>query len=135
MHHTDIIINVPQKHRKRVHKNLLLRLISAFAITSMVVPIVVMDAACSLYHAVYFRINHIPRIPRRAYIVIDRGRLRKLNLLQKWNCVYCDYANGLVAWIKAVVNTTEVYNCAIKHARTAHGQEHQAEYYPREEFC
>jgi hypothetical protein len=125
---------IKQKGKAYSAAPLIMKIFGAFVITSMVVPLVLIDAACSLYHSIYFRIHGIPLIPRKDYIVIDRHRLTKLNWVQRWNCVYCDYANGLVAWMKAVINTTEVYSCAIKHASKARGQEHQSEYYEYVEF-
>ena len=119
---------IMQKGKRYTSRPLLLRALSALLITSMIIPLVFADVCCSIYHALYFRLHGIPLVPRSQYIVIDRHRLKKLNWIQRWTCVYCDYANGMVAWLKTVINTTEVYSCAIKHASAAKGQEHQKEY-------
>ena len=37
----------------------------------------------------------LPRTPSGIYIVIDRHKIRGLSLLDKFNCAFCDYANGL----------------------------------------
>jgi len=48
--------------------------------------------------------------------------------------MYCGYANGLIAWIKATLNVTEAYSCAIKHSVNKQGQEHQRWFYEYGEF-
>ena len=48
---------------------------------------------------------------------IDRGRLPYLSLLEKVNCAYCSYANGLISYVREIAGRTEQYWCAIKHAR------------------
>lgn len=103
-------------------------------IYAMIAPLLALDACFSLYQAVYFPLQGIPQVRRRDYIVIDRGRLQKLTWLQRLNCVYCDYANGLIAWVKAVVNLTEIYSCAIKHGTPKRGQEHQTGFYEYQDF-
>jgi hypothetical protein len=127
-------LNVIQKDKKPVTMGIVLRVVSAVVITSMIIPLLFVDAFCSFYHAVYFRLNEIPLIPRKKYIIIDRGRLLKLNWVQRWNCIYCDYANGLIAWTKAVINTTEIYNCAIKHGSAEYNQEYQKDYFEYDSF-
>jgi hypothetical protein len=37
-------------------------------------------------------------------------------------CVYCSYANGLLAYAREIVGRTEEHFCPIKHARRARGQ-------------
>ena len=54
---------------------------------------------------------------RRRYIVIDHQSLAYLNLIEKLNCVYCSYVNGLIAYIREIAGRTEQYWCPIKHAR------------------
>ena len=44
--------------------------------------------------------------------------------MQKLNCLYCDYANGVLAYASEVAGRTEWYWCPIKHpdnAQRAHG--------------
>jgi hypothetical protein len=50
-------------------------------------------------------------------MVIDRGHLAYLNVIEKINCVYCSYANGLIAYVQEIASLTEQYWCPIKHAR------------------
>lgn len=127
-------LNIAQRGKEVITRGIVLSVVSGVVITSMVIPLLIVDVFCSFYHAVYFRLNGIPLISRKKYIVIDRGRLPKLNWLQWWNCIYCDYANGLIAWTKAVINTTEVYNCAIKHKSPEHNQEYQKDYFEYDNF-
>jgi hypothetical protein len=46
---------------------------------------------------------------------------RSLNALEKLNCVYCSYANGLIAYVREIAGRTEQYWCPIKHARRVIG--------------
>lgn len=95
----------------------LLNILTVPVIWSCVVPAVFMDLVVSFYHAVCFRIYKIPRVRREDYIVIDRHSLRYLNLIERINCVYCGYFNGLIAYVHEVAARTEQYWCPIKHAR------------------
>lgn len=80
-------------------------------------PALVMDLMVSFFQVVCFPIYHIPKVKRSDYIVIDRHALAYLNIIEKVNCVYCGYYNGLMAYIQEVVARTEQYWCPIKHAR------------------
>jgi len=40
-----------------------------------------------------------------------------LNALEKANCLFCSYANGLLAYVSEIAARTEQYWCPIKHAR------------------
>jgi len=50
-------------------------------------------------------------------VVIDRHALIYLNLIEKINCVYCGYFNGLISYTQEIAARTEQYWCPIKHAR------------------
>ncbi len=80
-------------------------------------PALLMDGVVSLYQAVCFPIYKIPKVKRGNYIVIDRHALSYLNGIEKLNCVYCGYFNGLIAYIREIAGRTEQYWCPIKHAR------------------
>jgi hypothetical protein len=56
-------------------------------------------------------------VPRSDFIVIDRHHLAYLNPLEKLNCVYCGYANGVIALAREIGSRTEQYWCPIKHSR------------------
>jgi hypothetical protein len=99
--------------------------ISAPLIYICLAPMLLLDLFISLYHAVCFPIYGIPKIRRRDYIIFDRGRLRYLNVLERLNCVYCSYANGLAAYVAEIAARTEQHWCPIKHSRrpkTAHSR-------------
>jgi hypothetical protein len=62
-----------------------------------------------------------PVVRRRDDFIIDKHHLRYLNAVEKLNCFYCSYANGLVAYAREIAGRTEQYWCPIKHARSAKG--------------
>lgn len=106
----------------------LLNILSAPFIWACLFPALLMDLIVSLYHSICFRIYGIPRVVRRNYIVIDRHRLDYLNGIEKLNCVYCGYFNGLIAYIQEIAARTEQYWCPIKHANriyTLHSRYHK----------
>ena len=76
-----------------------------------------MDMVVSFYQAICFPIYGIPKVDRKDYIVIDRHYLSYLNGLEKMNCFYCGYFNGLIAYVQEIAARTEQYFCPIKHAR------------------
>jgi hypothetical protein len=92
-------------------------LLTAPVIYSLLLPFMVLDVWVTLYQWVCFPIYGIARVPRRRYFVIDRHKLAYLNGIEKVNCVYCGYANGVVAFVREVAARTEEYWCPIKHAR------------------
>jgi len=92
-------------------------ILSAPVIYGMIVPLVILDLSITLYQQICFRIYRIPRISRSRYLVIDRHRLGYLNVIEKLNCVYCGYGNGIVEYAREVIARTEQYWCPIKHAR------------------
>lgn len=92
-------------------------LISAPFIYMMIVPILFMDISVSLYQALCFRLWKLPQVKRSRFIVIDRHRLGYLKWFQKIHCLYCGYANGVMAYAKMISGETERYWCPIKHER------------------
>lgn len=80
-------------------------------------PIALADLAVTVYQTLCFPLYGIPRVQRSKYLHFDRGNLGYLNLLERLNCAYCAYANGVAAFIKQVAGRTELYWCPIKHAR------------------
>lgn len=92
-------------------------LVSAPFIYAMIVPFALLDLAVTLYQGVCFRLYGMRRVARERYVVIDRHQLGYLNALERLNCVYCGYANGVIAYAREVAARTEQYWCPIKHAR------------------
>jgi hypothetical protein len=110
---------------KHIRTTRLLVIVSSPLIYACVLPFLLLDLAVTIYQAVCFPIYGIPKVRRRDYLIFDRGRLRYLNTIEKVGCVYCSYANGLLAMITEVAARTERHFCPIKHARRlvhAHSQ-------------
>ena len=103
-------------------------LLTAPIIYSGWVAFLLLDLFVSVYQAVCFPIYGIPKVRRADYLVFDRGDLPYLNIIEKFNCFYCSYGNGVVAFAREVAARTEQYWCPIKHARRLHGAH---ERYPR----
>ncbi|GAB6040796.1 hypothetical protein [Endothiovibrio diazotrophicus] len=91
--------------------------LSAPFIYGLIGPLLLFDLAITLYQQVCFRLYRIPLVPRDDFVVVDRGSLGYLNLIEKVNCLYCSYANGLFAYAREIGARTEQYWCPIKHAR------------------
>ena len=91
--------------------------ITAPIVWSCLLPALILDASVSLYQAVCFPVYGIPKVSRQDYIVFDRQYLNYLNLIEKLNCAYCSYFNGLIAYIQEIAARTEQFWCPIKHAR------------------
>ncbi len=90
--------------------------LTAPVIYSLIVPLVIVDLWVSAYQAICFRAYGIPRVARADYIAFDRGRLTYLNVIERINCAFCAYANGLVGYVREISSRTEQYWCPIKHA-------------------
>ena len=94
-----------------------LTLLTAPVIYALVVPILFLDVSITVYQHICFRAYGLPRVKRSDYFVFDRAHLAYLNLIEKVNCAYCSYGNGVMAYGREVVARTEQYWCPIKHAR------------------
>ena len=84
-------------------------------IYAMVIPLFIFDLSVFIYQHIAFRIYQIPIVRRQDYFVIDRHRLEYLNWLEKFNCIYCGYGNGVASYGKEIIARTEQYWCPIKH--------------------
>jgi hypothetical protein len=115
---------VPRIHREfktRATRYLIdanpLMILSAPVVYSLILPIALLDIWVIAYQAICFPIYKIPKVCRRDYLVFDRHHLAYLNIIEKFNCAYCSYANGVVAFVREVASRSEIYWCPIKHAR------------------
>lgn len=90
--------------------------VSAPFVYGMVIPIAFLDLCLFVYQAVCFRLWKVERVNRKTYVVVDRHHLAYLNGIEKLNCVYCGYANGIFAYAQEVAARTEQFWCPIKHA-------------------
>lgn len=109
-----------RKLGKRLHRFLLdssfLVVLTTPIIWSCLLPLVLLDLVISAYQAVCFPIYGIPKVRRADYLLLDRRRLAYLNFIEKLNCEYCSYGNGVLAYVSEVAARTEQYWCPIKHA-------------------
>jgi len=86
-------------------------------IWAMIIPIVMTDIFVSIYQAICFPIYKIPKVKRKEYVIIDRYNLFYLDRVQKINCWYCEYFNGVVAYVREIAARTEQFWCPIKHSK------------------
>ena len=98
-----------------------LNIITAPIIYSMIIPLIMVDIIVSLYQACCFPIYKIGKVKRDHYIVFDRHHLAYLNFFERLHCIYCAYANGLLAYSQEILARTEQYFCPIKHAHKVLG--------------
>ena len=96
-----------------------------------IIPFALLDLFVSTYQAVCFPVYGIPKARRRDYMAIDRNKLRYLNALEGLNCMYCSYANGLLAYVVEIAGRTEQHWCPIKHAhRIQHAHDRYSHFLP-----
>ncbi|PWB58457.1 MAG: hypothetical protein C3F18_02615 [Nitrosomonadales bacterium] len=86
-------------------------------IYGMFVPLALTDLCVSFYQLSCFPVYGIPKARRSDYVVFDHQHLAYLNIFEKFHCLYCSYANGVLAYAREVTARTEQYFCPIKHAR------------------
>lgn len=107
-------------------------------IYAMIIPAFILDLFLFIYQQTAIRLYWIPLVKRSEYIVFDRKQLDYLNWLQKINCIYCSYFNGLMSYAVEVAWRTEKYWCPIKHAQKIKWwhdwQKHFADYWDHEWF-
>lgn len=102
-------------------------ILSAPIIYSISIPLLLLDVMITLYQHICFRIYGIPRVSRSDYFCIDHQHLAYLNLIEKFNCMYCSYGNGLVEYSREIIARTEKYWCPIKHAKRTPDPHHLAD--------
>ena len=113
-------------------------MVTAPVIWFCVVPVAFMDVVAEIYQFICFPVYGIPKVRRKDYIALDRHHLRYLNSMEKFNCAYCGYVNGLIAYVQEIAGRTEQYWCPIKHAvslKTRHSRyPHFFDYGDAEQF-
>jgi len=92
-------------------------ILTAPFIYALIVPFVLLDLFVTVYQFICFPVYGIPKVRRSNFLVFDRHHLAYLNILEKLNCAYCSYGNGLIAYVREIASRTEQYWCPIKHAR------------------
>lgn len=96
-------------------------LITGPIIYGMAIPLLMLDACVTFYQWTCFPIYGIAKVRRGDYLVFDRHQLGYLNFIEKFHCTYCEYGNGLMAYMREILARTEEYFCPIKHARKVLG--------------
>ncbi len=95
----------------------------------LIVPFLFLDICVEIYHRLCFPLYGIPIVDRSKYLIFDRYKLDYLNNIQKTNCTYCAYINGLLKYITEIGAQTEIYWCSIKHSKKdAIYPEHQKDF-------
>jgi len=92
-------------------------ILTAPFIYALIIPFVLLDLFVTVYQFICFPVYGIPKVRRSNFLVFDRHHLAYLNILEKLNCAYCSYGNGLIAYVREIASRTEQYWCPIKHAR------------------
>lgn len=95
--------------------------LTAPVIYSVIIPFVLLDIFVTMYQAICFPAYRIEKVRRADYITFDRRHLSYLNGLEKLNCIYCSYGNGLLAYTREIAGRTEKHWCPIKHAKRMEG--------------
>lgn len=101
-----------------VYESGFLMILTIPVIWGAVIPAVLMDFTVSIYQWICFPIYGIPSVRRGDFMIVDRQSLSYLNWIEKLNCVYCGYFNGLLGFVREVAARTEQYWCPVRHART-----------------
>ena len=117
-HHRDLRVGI----LRYIRTSNLISFLIAPVFYALIVPLLVLDVAVTLFQAIVFPIYSLKKVPRDDFIVVDRHHLSYLNGIEKFNCAFCGYANGLLAYAREIAGRTEAYWCPIKHARKARGQ-------------
>ncbi len=91
-------------------------LLTSPVIWACLIPVALLDVVLTVYQVTCFPVYGIPRVRRGEYVILDRRHLAYLNWMEKLNCEYCSYANGVLAYATEVAARTEQYWCPIKHA-------------------
>ena len=91
-------------------------LVIAPAVYGLILPLALLDLGVYLYVLICFPAWNMERVRRAQYVIVDRHRLAYLNGIEKLNCAFCGYANGVIAYAREAASRSEQYWCPIKHA-------------------
>jgi len=134
--HVEFEQTIKQAHRKLKQgffrwlvTNRPQNLITGPIIYGMIIPLFLTDLLISFYQFSCFPIYQIAKVRRADFVVFDRSQLRYLNFIEKFHCIYCEYANGVIAYVREIIARTEEYFCPIKHARKVLGSHARYAYF------
>ncbi|DAB40890.1 MAG TPA: hypothetical protein CFH81_00880 [Sulfurovum sp. UBA12169] len=86
-------------------------------IWAMMIPAFLVDIFVTIFQYICFPIYKIPKVKRSDYIVMDRYTLFYLDQVEKINCWYCEYFNGVIYYVREIAARTEQFWCPIKHSK------------------
>lgn len=119
---------VAEKHkafRKSISRSLIEAPVIFYAIApiiyAMIIPAVILDVFMSFYQMICFPVFGMQKVVRQEYISLDRHKLKYLNWIEKINCDYCSYFNGVIAYVREIASRSEQYFCPIRHALRTKG--------------
>jgi len=111
--HKKQVLNLRQYFAEASFRNIA----TAPIIWLCIIPALLMDVFITFYQFTCFPVYRIPKVKRSDHIAFDRIYLRYLNIIEKLNCIFCAYFNGLNSYVGEIAARTEQYWCPIKHAR------------------
>ena len=94
-----------------------LTMVTAPLIYALAIPRALLDLMVTLYQKICFPLYGIAPVDRSAHVVIDRHALPSLDMVEKLNCLYCGYGNGVLAYAREIAARTEEHWCPIKHKK------------------
>jgi len=105
-------------------------ILTAPVIYGAIFPMLLMDLTVTIYQIICFSVYKIPKVRRTDHFIYDRHLLSYLNWIERLNCLYCSYGNGLMSYGREIVGRTEQYWCPIKHARRlAYAHDHYPNFF------
>jgi hypothetical protein len=84
-------------------------------IYGMMIPLAFLDLCSTVYQTVAFPAYGIPCVVRRKYVRLAGRGAGMVKRIDRFNCMYCSYANGVIAYVRAIGMETEKYWCPIKY--------------------
>jgi hypothetical protein len=120
---STIAYRTPHAHRQPVPLKEYVRgatplsIVTAPVVYSLAIPLALLDLLVTVYQRLCFPVYGIAPVYRARYFRFDRHQLAYLNAVEKANCAFCSYANGVLSYVREVAARTETYWCPIKHAR------------------
>lgn len=95
----------------------ILHIVTAPITYALIIPFGLLDLFVTTYQWICFPVYGIEKVKRSDYLIFDRYHLAYLNVIEKINCAYCSYCNGVAGYVREIAVRTEQYWCPIKHAR------------------